>query len=173
MSKEFPVTRNQNQIVLSGDVIVILPRNDKTASRTRTQNIANILFWLLLAAWTLALEMPVPESVVNEIGGFWSFVVAKTLHFGIFGSEMFLGLYAQTTRRGRIGIMALLSFQAIITEVFQYLLNAYCHRHGCIQDVLIDHVGLGIGLGTFTAFAYFTKSPRNAPSEKAGGLGPV
>ena len=147
--------------------------SDHPLQRTPSQRIVCILFWLLFMAWTYALEMPVVESVTSLLGGFWSFVLAKSLHLGVFATIMMLGLYWPVTIRGRWAIMALLSFHAAATELFQYLLNAYCHRHGCVQDVLIDHAGLTIGAAIYFGVTYLAKTRRNGIGEKAECLGPV
>ncbi len=111
--------------------------------RPSARLLLTVAFWLLLAAWTwlLILPNPIPE-VVDAIPSGWRFIAAKCLHGGTYAVLAIMGWLWPAARRGRLAVAGLLLGHAVATEVIQtYVPN----REGCVRDVVIDWVGLGIG----------------------------
>ncbi len=102
------------------------------------------LGWCLcIAVWTTALltifAARVGQAVTPEI---LHFPAAKCLHISAYA---FLTLYLKwlPLRRGRWLLLAFLSFHAFGTEFFQQFVPG---RHGQLSDVLIDHIGIAVGM---------------------------
>ncbi len=86
---------------------------------------------------------------------------------------MVLGLYFPSTTRGKWFAAAALSFQGIMTEILQAILEPYFHRHGCVRDVLIDHVGLGLGALAYLGLKYLLSPKRKTLGENIPVSGPI
>jgi VanZ family protein len=102
------------------------------------------LGWCLcIALWTTALLTIFPVRVSQAVlpEGF-HFPAAKCLHISVYA---FLTLYLKwlPLRRGRWLLLAFLSLHAFGTEFFQQFVPG---RHGVLSDVLIDHLGLALGM---------------------------
>jgi hypothetical protein len=104
-----------------------------------------IAFALLFTAWSAGLVMPVPGSVVEEIGDKLAYLLAKSLHMGVFAAEAFLVLLLPLTTAFRWKMLAVVSGQAFASEGLQYALRAYCNRNGNWFDVMLDHLGIFAG----------------------------
>jgi hypothetical protein len=136
----------------------------------RLRSRLTLVFWGIFILWTIALEMPVPPAIPQQIGSWWAFLLAKSLHFTVFGTETILALclYPQWGIKARF--VGFVSLQAFGTELFQYLLSDYFHRTGAWKDVLIDHVGIAIGTLVYLAFSsarryfYSINEKANQPS---------
>lgn len=106
--------------------------------------IARSLGWCLcLALWTVGLltlfAARVGQAVTPEA---IHFSAAKFLHVSAYA---FLTVYLKwlPLRRGRWLMLAFLSLHAFSTEFFQLFVPG---RHGALSDVLIDHLGLALGM---------------------------
>lgn len=104
---------------------------------------AVFLFFLALWTYELLAENPVPESVSRAIPNEWKFWLAKGLHVAGYA---FLTVLAASLPVPRVVfwlVIALLVLHGIATEVGQTFVSG---RHGSIRDVLLDWVGVGLGL---------------------------
>jgi VanZ family protein len=101
------------------------------------------LFFLTLWTYELLAENPVPESVSRAIPDEWKFWLAKGLHVAGYA---FLTVLAGSLPVPRVYfwlVVAFLVLHGIGTEVGQRYVAG---RHGSIRDVLLDWVGVGLGL---------------------------
>jgi VanZ family protein len=100
-------------------------------------------FVLLLAAWTVALLMPVPQEAAEELGGdegkFW---FSKSMHVATYAFLAFLGATLPLSLRWRLALLAVLSLHAFSTEFFQQFVG----RSASWRDVGLDHVGIVLGI---------------------------
>src|SRR5262245_45420850 len=102
--------------------------------------------WLaVLAAWTAALLMPVPERAVRDAGvsregAFW---FGKSLHVGVYAVLAATSVWLPLPRRWRWAPLLLLSLHAFATEALQNLVPT---RTGSLRDVGLDHLGILIGV---------------------------
>jgi ABC-type branched-subunit amino acid transport system permease subunit len=104
------------------------------------------VFALFLGLWTWKLlePSPLPESVAAGLSGDWKFWLAKFLHAGAYA---FLTVLARwlPLRRGHFWLaVALLALHGAVTEFLQRYLD--WGRNGCVRDVIVDCVGIGVGL---------------------------
>jgi hypothetical protein len=100
---------------------------------------------VLVTVWTVALLSPT-EKAAEYIGPETAFSVGKTLHAGVYATLAFLGGTLPTTRRGLWLVLAFLSLHAMGTELGQWLTEPWFHRHGCWEDVALDHAGIAVGV---------------------------
>jgi VanZ family protein len=103
------------------------------------------VFLVLLAVWTWKLlePYPVPPSVADDLSPDVSFILAKSLHAGVYAVLAVLAWTLPAARRWRLFLVVVLFLHGVGTEVGQtYVPN----RHGCVQDVLIDWAGITAGL---------------------------
>ena len=105
---------------------------------------AVFLLFLGLWTWKLLEPNPLPERVAEGIPTDWKFWLAKMLHAGAYAYLTILARWLPVRRAIFWGVVVLLAFHAIGTEIGQtYVPN----RHGCVRDVVVDWVGIGLGLG--------------------------
>jgi VanZ family protein len=111
--------------------------------RIRKLMVRGLGWCLCLALWTSALLTLFPvqmgEAVVPKP---LHFPAAKFLHVSIYA---FLTVYLKWLRLGRWRwlLLLFLSLHAAGTEFFQQYVPG---RHGMFSDVLIDHIGIALGL---------------------------
>jgi VanZ family protein len=111
--------------------------------RRRKLMVRGLGWCLCVGLWTAALLTTTPvragEAVVPHV---MHFPLAKFLHVSAYA---FLTLYVSwlPLRRWRWALLAFLSLHAAGTEYFQQFVPG---RHGQVGDVLIDHVGIVLGL---------------------------
>jgi VanZ family protein len=98
-----------------------------------------------LALWTYELlaENPVPESVSRAIPNEWKFWLAKGLHVAAYAFLTVLAGLLPVPRLVFWLVVALLVLHGIATEVGQTFVAG---RHGSLRDVVLDWVGVGLGL---------------------------
>jgi VanZ family protein len=102
--------------------------------------------WLVYAVlWTAALTTPWPaeasEAVLPEES---QFTVGKSLHVCAYALLCALtGWQRFLTPRWRPLLLLALSAHAALTEVAQLYVP---HRHGCWEDVALNHIGLYLGV---------------------------
>ncbi|MFO0851501.1 MAG: VanZ family protein [Gemmataceae bacterium] len=103
------------------------------------------MFLFFLALWTYELlaENPVPESVSRAIPNEWKFWLAKGLHVVGYAFLTVLAWLLPVPRLVYWLVIALLLLHGIATEVGQTFVAG---RTGSVRDVLLDWVGVGLGL---------------------------
>jgi VanZ family protein len=104
------------------------------------------VFALFLGLWTWKLlePNPVPEPVVRGIPTDLKFWLAKMLHAGAYAFLTVLASWLPLRRPYFWCVIAFLVMHAIGSEIGQtYVPN----RHGSARDVVIDWMGIGMGLG--------------------------
>ena len=103
------------------------------------------LFLVLLGLWTWKLlePSPVPESV-EAMPTDLKFILAKMAHAGAYAFLTILAAFLPVRRPYFWTVVATLALHGIGTEIGQYTMAV--GRHGCVQDVLIDWAGIGLGL---------------------------
>lgn len=110
---------------------------------------ALLLFWPALAVWTWLLlkPNPVPE-LIGQWDDFLKFLLAKTLHAGVYAALTVLAAVGTAARRRRWMILLMIA-HGILSELGQYLGNEWydTKRSGCVRDVLIDWAGVTAGYG--------------------------
>src|SRR5262245_34355137 len=104
------------------------------------------VFLLLLGVWTWKLlePSPVPERVTEEIPTDLKFIFAKILHAGAYAVLTVLAAWLPVRRPYFWLVVATLALHGVGTEIGQHAMAV--GRHGCVQDVLIDWAGIGLGL---------------------------
>jgi VanZ family protein len=112
-------------------------------TRGRTGFLLGFGWWVCLAVWTAALLTTTPAAIGKEaLPTHLHFPTAKALHVCAYA---FLTTYAARLPVGRMRwlLLALLSLHAAGTEFLQLFVPG---RTGKVTDVLIDHVGIVLGL---------------------------
>jgi VanZ family protein len=107
--------------------------------------------WLLfVAVWSTALLVPDPIDIllrhtegVVELSHRTTFLMAKSLHVAAYALAAVLTGWLHTSTRWRWGLLAFWSLHACATEYGQTFVPG---RTGSVRDVIIDHIGLAIGL---------------------------
>jgi len=112
--------------------------------------VAIFLAFLVLWTWKLLEPQPVPEELRDglERAGL-SFLAAKTLHASGYAFLTVLAVSLPVPRRWNWFLVGLLAWHGVATEIGQTFVP---NRTGRVRDVLIDW--LGIGLGLLAAFAW-------------------
>ena len=105
-----------------------------------------LVFLVFLGLWTWKLlePSPVPEAVAEEIPTDLKFILSKVAHAGAYAFLTVLAAFLPVRRPYFRAAVAGLALHGVGTEVLQYVMAV--GRHGCVQDVLIDWTGIGIGL---------------------------
>jgi VanZ family protein len=104
------------------------------------------LVWLVyLVAWTAALVTPQPVEFAQEtLPESAQFPVGKTLHVCAYAVLCALTAWQRFfTPRWRPLLLLALSAHAALTEVAQLYIP---ERHGCWEDVALNHIGLYLGV---------------------------
>ena len=111
---------------------------------------SRVLLVLAVPVWTWLLLEPNPvPAAVKSFLGFWdwaAFLVAKTLHAGVYATLALLAWCAAPAgagRRWRQLALGLLVLHAAGTEVGQTYVPG---RTGTVKDVVIDAVGIAAGV---------------------------
>jgi VanZ family protein len=102
-----------------------------------------VVFFVLLALWTIALLVPIPKEPAQVLGDdFNKLIFAKSLHASAYAFLTILAGLMTATRRQRWWLLALLSFHGFATEFLQLFVD----RGASWNDVRIDHIGIFVGL---------------------------
>ncbi len=115
------------------------------------------VFWLVcLVIWTVLLLTSGPAHFATEnIKPHTNLPISKFLHVGMYA---FLAAFASTLNfRPRWMLLVVLSLHGVLTEVLQLFVP---DRTGSWEDVVIDHVGIALGVVVAWAWwrsAFFTK----------------
>lgn len=112
---------------------------------SRTAAVAIVLFPTLLGLWTwrLLVPDPVPRAVGDELSADWLFLASKAAHLGAYAALTVLAAGLPVGRTGFRMVVACLALHGVATEIGQTLVP---NRVGSVRDVLIDWVGIGLGL---------------------------
>jgi hypothetical protein len=105
------------------------------------------VFAVFLGVWTWKLlePNPVPEPVLSGIPTDWKFWLFKAVHLGGYAFLTVLAAWLPIRRPFFWAIVVFLALHGAASEFLQWYLEL--GRHGCVRDVVIDWVGIGIGLG--------------------------
>lgn len=106
-------------------------------------------FWLALAVWYVLLVRPgFPETsaALDRVQDGLGFAAQKGLHFCVYAGLAAGGVVL--FRRRRWWAVGAVVAHAVLSEIGQYYGNLWFNtgRHGCVQDVLIDWAGSGLGV---------------------------
>ena len=107
-----------------------------------------VLWSVLLIAWTIALEVPVP--LPEEPGGSEQRItprriVAKTVHVVAYAVLTVIGTWNAAVRQRWLVVIGLM-LHAAATEWLQEALSAYFGRGGSFGDVGLDLIGIALGI---------------------------
>lgn len=120
----------------------------------RYRNAIQFVFWSALLVWSWLLVKPNPFGDLAEKLASWydllPFLAAKTLHMSGYAFLTVTGL-AGVTGRWRWAMAALVIVHGPLSELAQYYGNIWydTKRGGCVRDVIVDWVGVAIGLGVW------------------------
>jgi hypothetical protein len=102
------------------------------------------VWWVLVGLWALALLTPQPVLLGRRVLPAEAlFSAAKGLHVAAYAFLTGAGAWLPPWRGRRWLPVAVMSLHAFATEFFQQFVPS---RHGCLEDVAIDHVGIVLGL---------------------------
>jgi VanZ family protein len=120
-----------------------VPRGGQ-ASWWRWRRVVLAVWLLLLAAWTVALLRPEPVQLANEVlPPQMEFPLSKVLHVTAYAVLAGLVGLLRPLGRYRWLLLAFLSFHGMATE---YLQRFVPMRGPSVRDVLLDHVGIVLGV---------------------------
>jgi hypothetical protein len=115
--------------------------------RFRTQPPWRWAMWIVLTAvWTIMLVMPVPEDdrwPLPTMHGA-KYYLGKSLHFGVYALLTVLAGWLHPRFRWRLLLLFFLMAHAGLTEWLQ--LRVSSNRTGTVDDVVLDHIGIALGL---------------------------
>ncbi|HEV3385354.1 MAG TPA: VanZ family protein [Gemmata sp.] len=104
-----------------------------------------VIFLTFLGLWTWKLlePVPVPEAIEQQIPVDLKFWLAKSLHAGAYAFLTVLAAFLPVRRPYFWVALGTLALHGVGTEIGQtYVPN----RNGCVRDVIIDWLGIGLGL---------------------------
>jgi VanZ family protein len=108
------------------------------------------LIWgLFVIAWTIALELPIPQPEMLPGGAIvmsHRYLIAKSIHVSAFAVLAALSGWVLVPARYRWIMMFLVMLHAWGTEMLQEMLVDYCKRGGSLTDVAFDVLGITIGV---------------------------
>ncbi len=111
-------------------------------------NVRWLIWWGYTLLWTAALLVPVPDRPPGIPEDVWSYQIkvlfAKSLHVAAYAVFTMLSGWLGLSVRGRWLMVGFLIGHAASTEFLQWLLPT--GRTGCVRDVLLDVLGISIGL---------------------------
>jgi hypothetical protein len=108
------------------------------------------LIWLgFVLAWTIALELPVPETADlpgGEVIATNKFLFTNSVHVAAFAVMAILSGWTPLAPRYRWVMMFFLMLHAWGSEYLQELLHSICFRGGKLEDVGFDVIGILLGV---------------------------
>ena len=107
-------------------------------------HLLTFLLFLSLWTWKLLEPTPVPEAVTAGWSLEFKLVAAKSLHVAGYAFLTVLAATLPAPRRWRVSLVGFLVLHGVGTEIAQYVMDV--GRHGCVEDVLIDWVGIALGM---------------------------
>jgi VanZ family protein len=125
-----------------------------------------VVFVLFLGLWTWKLlePVPVPEAIEQRIPTDLRFLFAKSLHAGAYAFLTVLAATLPVRRPFFWAVVAVIALHGVGTEIGQTYVPS---RHGCVQDVIIDWVGIGLGLLGMWACGYVWRAGRSTDPRAA------
>jgi VanZ family protein len=104
-----------------------------------------VIFLTFLGLWTWKLlePAPVPEAIDQQIPVDLKFWLAKSLHACAYAFLTVLTAFLPVRRSYFWVAVVVLALHGVGTEIGQYFIPS---RNGCVRDVIIDWVGIGLGL---------------------------
>lgn len=104
-----------------------------------------VVFAVFLGLWTWKLlqPVPVPEALTAELGADWRFLLAKCLHAGAYAFLTVLAFALPVPRYWHWFLVGLLALHGAATEYGQTFVP---NRSGSVRDVIIDCVGIALGV---------------------------
>lgn len=137
-----------------------------------TRTVLQLAFWLALATWTVLLVRPTPKEAVtalNDLSDILPWLVAKALH--VTGYAGF-AVGALVLFRHRWWVLGAVAAHAVLGELGQYWGDVWfaTGRVGSVKDVLIDWLGMAIGVGLWWAWRKVT-GQKSVQGGEAGGAG--
>ena len=108
------------------------------------------LIWMgVVIAWTVALEVPIPDPGKGRTGEFIltnKYMLGKSLHVAMYGLLAVLSARVPLPGRHRWLMIFFLMGHACGTEMLQKALEPWCHRRGSLADVGYDILGIILGV---------------------------
>ncbi|HEV3440684.1 MAG TPA: VanZ family protein [Gemmata sp.] len=104
---------------------------------------AVFLIFLGLWTWKLLEPHPIPETITQYLPLELKFWLAKSLHAGAYAFLTVLAAFLPIRRPYFWMVVAVLLLHGVGTEIGQTYIPS---RHGCVRDVVIDWIGIGVGL---------------------------
>jgi VanZ family protein len=103
------------------------------------------MVWIAyVAVWTVALLTPNPVAIAHAVLPHEAvFTTAKTLHICAYAMGVVLSGWLQVTSRFRWALLVFISVHAMGTEFLQQYVPT---RTGSVRDVILDHIGIILGL---------------------------
>jgi len=111
-----------------------------------------VVFLIFLGLWTWKLlePAPVPEAIEQRIPVDFKFMLAKSLHAGAYAFLTVLAAFLPVRRPYFWAVVVTLALHGVGTEIGQTYVPS---RNGCVRDVIIDWVGIAIGLVALWAYS--------------------
>jgi VanZ family protein len=104
---------------------------------------AVFLIFLGLWTWKLLEPHPIPEAVDQQLSDDLKFAFAKSLHACAYAFLTVLAAFLPIQRSYFWGVVVFLALHGVGTEIAQTYIPS---RNGCVRDVIIDWVGVGLGV---------------------------
>jgi VanZ family protein len=104
---------------------------------------AIFLIFLGLWTWKLLEPYPVPEALASHSPISLEFAFAKSLHAGAYAFLTVLAAFLPVRRPYFWAVVIIVALHGVGTEIGQTYVPS---RHGCVRDVIIDWIGVALGL---------------------------
>ena len=117
-----------------------------------------LIFLILVIAWTVGLELPVPDPGHLPGGAFIvtnKVIFAKGMHVLVYALLTVMAVWVPLPVPYRWLMMFFLMGHAWGSEMLQEVLEEYCHRGGKLSDVGFDV--MGIVLGALVSWKWWTR----------------
>jgi VanZ family protein len=122
---------------------------------------ATFLIFLGLWTWKLLEPYPVPEAIGAQIPSEeMKFALAKSLHAAAYAFLTVLAACLPVRRPYFWLVVVTLLLHGVGTEIGQTFVP---NRNGCVRDVVIDWVGIGLGLSFLWACRSGFRAARQSP----------
>ncbi len=114
-----------------------------TARRNVWLHVLLLLSLLSVWTWKLLEPSPVPEHLARRLQPEWKFILAKCLHCGGYATLTFLATTLPVSRFWCRCFVLLLALHGAGTEIGQTFIP---NRTGTVRDVIIDWIGIALGV---------------------------
>ena len=129
-------------------------------------------FVVPLAVFTYLLLTPEPPKPPVQADDWLVFLFYKSGHAGGYAYLAAVGYLLPRVPRYRWAVVGFMMFHGVMTETIQALVPEL-HRHGCIQDVLIDWSGIAVGVVLARWVSRPGRTENSAPAAFAGSHFPA